>query len=147
MQKSPCFKNQHRTTHTFLKDAKDTKVNLRNGFTTVNLGLTYKISIFKIYIYICLFGYLTLDFKSNSTKQFNIYSNLSNSSIQMPYKKIFDNTVPEKTQKSNTQQRITPFQHFYQNILYIIHTFIHLYKNTLQTLVLLFVRSTVNKNS
>ncbi len=41
-----------------------------------------------------------MDFKSNGTKQFNIYSILSNSSIQMPYKKIFDNTVPEKTQKS-----------------------------------------------
>lgn len=106
MQKSPCFKNQHRTTHTFLKDAKVTyKSQPQKQFYNSKPWsyLLYKISIFKnknIYLYIYLFGYLTLDFKSNGTKQFNIYSILSNSSIQMPYKKIFDNTVPEKTQKS-----------------------------------------------
>lgn len=88
----------------------------KSTLETVNLllVLVLLISIFKnkkIYIYIYLFGYLTL---SNSAKQFNINSNLSYSSIKMPYNKIFDNTVPEKTPKklTDTQQKITPFNIF-----------------------------------
>ncbi len=53
MQNSPCFKNQHRTTHTFLKDAKVTSQHQKQFYNSKpGSYLLYKISIFKIKLYI-----------------------------------------------------------------------------------------------